>query len=166
MERLAARYPDDLEAAALYALALLATVPRTVEAAGHAAHADASGSGDVSLAALAGSDVQRRIAAILQRVLAVNPDHPGAAHYLIHVYDDPAHAHLALDVARRYARIAPEASHALHMPAHIFLQLGRWDEAAAADEAALGASDAWVRRRGLPQTMRSYHSLAWLQYSR
>ena len=52
------------------------------------------------------------------------------------------------------------------MPAHIFLQLGRWDEAAAADEAALGASDAGVRRRGLPQTMRSYHSLAWLQYSR
>jgi len=97
-------------------------------------------------------------------VLARDADHPGALHYLIHDYDDPEHARLALPAARRYARVAPQSSHALHMPAHIFLQLGLWDDAAASDEASFLASDAWVKRKGLAIGMRDYHSLSWLLY--
>jgi len=111
-----------------------------------------------------GSTTQSQVAAILQRVLARDPDHPGALHYLIHDYDDPEHARLALPAARRYARVAPQSSHALHMPAHIFLQLGLWDDAAASDEASFRASDAWVKRKALPIGMRDYHSLSWLLY--
>lgn len=155
MGRLAARFPEDTEIAAFYALALLATTDRGL------GELDAGGHRE----SLVGSPIQVRVAAILEEVLRRNPDHPGAAHYLIHVWDDPDHASRALDVARRYARIAPEAPHALHMPAHVFLQLGLWDEAARSDEAAYRASEAWVARRGLPATMRSYHSLSWLQYT-
>jgi tetratricopeptide (TPR) repeat protein len=113
---------------------------------------------------LVGSEVQKEAAAILKQVLAGNPDHPGALHYLIHDYDDPDHARLALPAARAYAKVAPESSHALHMPAHIFLQLGMWDEAAASDEASFRASDVWVERKRLPVGMRDYHSLSWLLY--
>ncbi len=70
----------------------------------------------------------------------------------------------SLPAARAYAKIAPAASHALHMPAHAFLQAGFWDEAAAADEASWNASIAWAKRRGLPITSRDFHSLSWLQY--
>ena len=70
----------------------------------------------------------------------------------------------ALPAARAYAKIAPAASHALHMPAHAFLQVGFWDEAAASDEASWNASIAWAKRRGLSIASRDYHSLAWLQY--
>jgi tetratricopeptide (TPR) repeat protein len=103
-------------------------------------------------------------AEILQRVLARNPDHPGALHYLIHAFDDPVNAPKALDAARRYAKVAPEATHALHMPAHIFVQLGAWKDAAASDTAAYRASVEWATRKGLPASMRSFHSLEWLQY--
>jgi tetratricopeptide (TPR) repeat protein len=155
MRRLSQRYPDDHEAGAFHALALLATVARGIQGlADEGQHRHA----------LAGSDVQRQVAAILQRILKADPRHPGAAHYLIHVWDDPEHAALALPVARTYAKIAPAASHARHMPAHIFFQLGFWDEAAASDEAAWAASEALVRRKNLPLSLRSYHSLSWLQY--
>jgi len=156
MSRLATSFPDDQDAAAFHALALLATVQRGITGLvqeGEHRHA------------LVGSDVQRQAAAILQKVLDANPEHPGATHYLIHTWDDSAHAARALPVARTYAKIAPASAHALHMPAHIFVQLGLWAEAATSDEAAFAASDAWVRRKGLPLSMRSYHSLSWLQYS-
>ncbi|MGH6961767.1 MAG: tetratricopeptide repeat protein, partial [Dongiaceae bacterium] len=104
------------------------------------------------------------VAAILQKVLKANSEHPGAAHYLIHVWDDPEHARMALPIARTYTRIAPAASHARHMPAHVFFHLGLWDDAASADESAWEASAALVSRRRLPLSMRSYHSLSWLQY--
>jgi tetratricopeptide (TPR) repeat protein len=97
-------------------------------------------------------------------VLARNPKHPGATHYLIHAYDDPAHARLALPAARAYAAIAPSSSHARHMPAHIFMQLGMWNEAAESDRAAFAASDERIRRTGQPLWRRDYHSLSWLQY--
>jgi tetratricopeptide (TPR) repeat protein len=97
-------------------------------------------------------------------VLLRVPRHPGALHYLIHDYDDPAHARRALPAARAYAKVAPDSSHALHMPAHIFLQLGLWDDAAASDEASFLASELWVKRKGLPIGMRDYHSLSWLLY--
>src|SRR5262245_65982820 len=76
--------------------------------------------------ALAGSETQKRVEEILGRVLRTHPQHLGALHYLIHNDDDPAHARLALEAAGTLTRLAPDSSHARHMPAHIFLQLGRW----------------------------------------
>ncbi|MEW6321101.1 MAG: hypothetical protein AB1635_08430 [Acidobacteriota bacterium] len=142
MEALAAAHPSDDEAQAFHALAILAVLPR----------------GDASL------PMRERAGAIAEGVFKRNPKHPGAAHYILHAYDHGRLAARALSAARAYARIAPAASHALHMPAHAFVQLGIWDEAAATDEASWNASIAWQKRRGLSIAMRDYHSLAWLQY--
>jgi tetratricopeptide (TPR) repeat protein len=151
-----ARMPDDPEVATFYALALLGTMARGLDgsADAHEGHS----------ATLAGSETQSRVAAILLRVLESSPEHPGALHYLLHDYDDPEHASLARDHAVTYARVAPASSHALHMPAHIFLQLGLWREAERSDQAAYAASDAWVKAKGLSPAMRSYHALSWLEY--
>jgi tetratricopeptide (TPR) repeat protein len=156
MEQTYTRSPDDPEVATFYALALLGTMARGL---GGAADAHEGHS-----ATLAGSETQARAGTILQRVLKAFPEHPGALHYLLHNYDDPEHAALARDAAGTYARVAPASSHALHMPAHIFLQLGLWQEAARTDRAAYAASDAWVKARGLSPALRSYHALSWLQY--
>lgn len=94
-------------------------------------------------------------AAIAMDVFERNPNHPGAAHYLIHACDSPDHAILALKAARKYAQIAPAASHALHMPAHIFVQLGMWKDAAASNAAAFAASK-----------RHDWHSFSWLAASR
>src|SRR5439155_1331511 len=142
MERIYRQYPDDLDAACFYALALLGTV--RPEDKGYRRQA------------LAG--------AIALDVYQKNPNHPGAAHFIIHAFDDPDHAILALPAARRYAEIAPEAHHARHMPAHIFLQLGMWPEAARSNESAWAASEEWVKRKNLPINLRDYHSLHWLLY--
>jgi tetratricopeptide (TPR) repeat protein len=157
MGGLARSYPGDPEAQTFFALSRMGLMSRSPALFGE-------GSDDPHQHALVGSESQAQAAAILQKVLAQNPEHPGALHYLIHDYDDPDHARLALPAARAYARVAPESSHALHMPAHIFLQLGLFDDAAASDEASFRASDAWVRRKGLPVGMRDYHSLSWLLY--
>jgi tetratricopeptide (TPR) repeat protein len=151
-----ARFPDDPEVATFYALALLGTMARGLDGAmdAHEGHS----------AALAGSATQTRVTSILEKVLRSHPRHPGALHYLLHNNDDPAHARLALPAAGTYAQVAPASSHAQHMPAHIFLQLGMWREAARSDQAAYAASDAWVKARRLPLTVRSYHALSWLQY--
>jgi tetratricopeptide (TPR) repeat protein len=156
MGRLYVREPDDPDVASFYALALLGTMTRSLvgTADAHEGHSQA----------LAGSDTQTRVSEILGRVLRSHPQHPGALHYLIHNDDDPAHAHLALEAARTLTRLAPDSSHARHMPAHIFLQLGRWHDAAAADRSAVAASDAWIARKRLAPAMRNYHALSWLQY--
>ena len=142
MEKVYRDFPDDLEAACFYSLSLLGTVR--------------PGDKGFRRQALAG--------AIALELYRKNPDHPGAAHFIIHSFDDPEHAILALPAARRYAEIAPEAHHARHMPAHIFLQLGMWPEAAASNESAWAVSDAWVKRKGLALSARDYHSLHWLLY--
>lgn len=143
MEKIYQAYPDDLDAAAFYSLSLLGLVR--------------------------GEDksyrLQARAGAIALDVYQKNPNHPGAAHYIIHAFDDPEHAILALPAARRYASIAPEAHHARHMPSHIFLQLGMWPEAAASNEAAWESSDAWMKRKNLSVNVRDYHSLHWLLYA-
>jgi hypothetical protein len=102
MERVYRAYPEDLEAACFYSLSLLGTVR--------------PGDKGFRRQALAG--------AIALDIYKKNPDHPGAAHFIIHAFDDPEHAIIALPAARRYAQIAPEAHHARHMPAHIFFAVG------------------------------------------
>jgi len=106
MDQLQARYPDDHEAAIFYALALLATAPPTDKTYVN----------------------QKKAGAILEPLFAEQPEHPGIAHYIIHAYDYPPLADRALDAARRYAQIAPDSPHALHMPSHIFTRLGLWQE--------------------------------------
>jgi tetratricopeptide (TPR) repeat protein len=142
MEALARAYPDDDEAAAFRALALLATIP----------------SGQRNPA------VSLRAGAIASAILKRNPQHPGAAHYALHAYDDGEHAAMGLPAARTYARIAPASSHARHMPSHVFLPLGMWDEASASDESAFATSLERVKRLGLSTTQADFHSLGWLQY--
>jgi tetratricopeptide (TPR) repeat protein len=154
MGRVHAADPADADVASLYALALLGTMSRSL--IGTADEGRSQG--------LAGSAVQKAVAAILEGVLKTQPTHPGALHYLLHDYDDPEHARLALPAARAYAKIAADSSHALHMPSHIFLQLGLWHDAARSDRAAFDASDRWIKKKGLPPAMRSYHALSWLQY--
>ncbi len=137
MRRLREAYPDDNEAAAFYALALLGTA--------HGGRDDRT---------------YMKAAAVAEAVLERNPAHPGALHYAIHAYDDPTHAPLGLRAARAYAKVAPASAHAQHMPSHIFVAMGMWDEAALANEAAWRASqhDQAVESGG-------YHALWWLQYA-
>ena len=135
------RWPDDDEVSTLYAVALLGTVDRKST----------------------GFKRQAEAAALSLDVFARNPDHPGAAHYIIHAFDDPEHARLALPAARRYAQIAPEAFHARHMPSHIFVHLGMWTEAATANESSWEASQTWIRKKKLDSSFSDTHSLGWLQ---
>jgi tetratricopeptide (TPR) repeat protein len=134
--------PNDREAALFFALALLSTIPE--------------GQRNASVSLEAGR--------IATAILKSNPEHPGAAHYMLHAYDDGEHNAMALDAARVYAKIAPASSHALHMPSHAFLPLGMWDEAAASDERSFAASLAWIKRTGRPQSQTDFHPLSWLHY--
>jgi tetratricopeptide (TPR) repeat protein len=143
MEKIYHAYPEDLDAAAFYSLSLLGLMQPGEK----------------------GYRLQAQAGAIALEVYEKNPNHPGAAHYIIHAFDDPDHAILALPAARRYAEIAPEAHHARHMPSHIFLQLGMWPEAAASNESAWESSDSWMKQKKLPLSVRDYHSLHWLLYA-
>lgn len=108
MEQVFASYPDDREAAIFYALSLLGTA--------------SSRPVDKTFAK------QKRAVEILNPIIPQEPNHPGVAHYIIHSYDYPQLASLALPAARSYAKIAPSSPHALHMPTHIFTRLGLWQE--------------------------------------
>jgi tetratricopeptide (TPR) repeat protein len=143
MARMAAKWPDDHEIAVFYSLSLLGTV-RT---------------GDT------GFRRQALAASIAQRVFQENPKHPGAAHFIIHSFDDPDHAPLGLTAARAYATIAPSAAHALHMPSHIFVQLGMWQEAAASNAVAYNASVDLISRMKLAEGREDFHTLSWLAYA-
>ena len=105
-EALAARYPDDDEAQIFYALYLAGT--QSLSDPTYGAYLSA--------------------AKILEKQLEKHPDHPGVAHYLIHSYDAPPIASKGLPAARRYAGLAPDAPHALHMPSHIFTRVGYWED--------------------------------------
>ncbi len=138
---LSARHPDDPEAAIFHALSLVATASPT----------------DTTFAN------QRRAAAILNPLFARFPDHPGLAHYIIHANDSPQLAHLGLDAARRYAAIAPAAPHAQHMPSHIFVRLGLWEETVASNQRSYQASAEDVRRTGRTGlTAEGYHAMDYM----
>jgi tetratricopeptide (TPR) repeat protein len=124
MERVHDRYPDDREAAIFYSLALLGTAPPSDKTYAN----------------------QKKAGAILNAVLPLQPDHPGVAHYLIHSFDYPELAELALPAARSYSRIAESSPHALHMPSHIFVRLGLWDDAIRANEDSAAAARAHVEK--------------------
>src|SRR5713226_6616494 len=142
MRRLHEEFPEDQDAATLYALALLGSCEGKRDTATY-----------------------MKAAAIAEEVFAENPLHPGAAHYLIHSYHAPVHAPLGMRAARLYAKIAPAAGHALHMPSHIFFASGMWEEAAASNEAAWKASLDRAQRKRLDADEHNYHALFWLEYS-
>ncbi len=141
MRRVYEKYPGDLEAGSLYALSILGAVD-------------------------GGRDFRpyMKAAAIAEEVFDRNPLHPGAAHYLIHAYDDPIHAPLGLKPARQYSEIAPDAPHALHMPSHIFLALGMWQDVVASNEASWASSVARMNRKNLGVDDKGFHALLWLHY--
>ncbi len=134
LEQLHVRYPEDSEAAVLYAFWLQVT-------------ADPK---DQTFAQ------QLKSAAILEKVFAAQPHHPGAAHFLIHAYDYPAIAKHGLNAARRYASIAPDSPHALHMPSHIFSRVGQWQD----------SIDTNAKARAVSKLDRDvYHALDYMVYA-
>jgi hypothetical protein len=137
MREVAAKYPLDHEAQIFYALALV-----VAEDPGDKTYAD-----------------RLRAGAILEGLFAEEPTHPGLAHYIIHAYDVPALAARALVAARRYAEIAPDAPHALHMPSHTFTRLGYWQESIDSNVAAAAAA----RRQG--QTAEELHASDYETYA-
>ncbi len=143
MGRLHRDLPRDTEVTIYYALALLATAPRP----------------DTTFAQ------QKRAVGLLDPLYADHPDHPGLAHYIIHSTDSPRLATHGLNAARRYARIAPAAPHAQHMPSHIFVRLGLWDETVAANLRSFDAGMAHARASGaLGATSHELHALDYAVY--
>jgi len=140
LARLQDAYPDDHEARTFHALAILGSRDGVRDFATY-----------------------MRAAAVAQPVFDANPDHPGAAHYLIHAFDDPIHAPLGLPAARKYATIAPGAAHAQHMTSHIFVAMGMWDDVIAANIRARDTQDAENARRDRPANVCGHYS-SWLQY--
>ena len=124
MSELAAKDPQDKEAAIFHAVALLGT----------------ASPGDKTYA------TEKKAAAILNAILPQTPKHPGVAHYLIHSFDYPALADLALPAARSYAKIAPSSPHALHMPSHIFTRLALWNESIESNLASRAAARERMKR--------------------
>jgi len=145
MEQLHERYPDDREAGVFYALSLIAAGTMAKDPA---------------------FTKEKQAAAILNAVLKENPDHPGVAHYLIHGFDYPPLAEMALPAARRYASIAPASAHAQHMPSHIFTRLGLWDEAIKSNLASQAAARGMMKAKGLAGASREQlHAMDYLAYA-
>jgi len=140
VEGLLEQYPDDDEAQVFAALAVMSFPGFDREQAGH-----------VVLAA-----------APLEEVYERNPEHPGAIHYLIHVYDTPTFARLAMRQASRYGGVASSAPHAIHMPSHIYKHLGMLDDMLLANITSWIVTVEWQRSTGRPIHMRDFHTLSWL----
>ena len=137
MERIHQQYPDDREGAMFYALSLMSTADWM----------------DKSLSR------QRQAGAILEKVFAELPDHPGAAHYIIHAYDYPDLVERALPAAERYAQVARLVPHAIHMPSHTYVLLGRWQETIRSNTLGEEAE----RARGIPEDL--LHDIDYLVYA-
>jgi hypothetical protein len=142
MKKVYEAYPDDHEAAAFYALSLLAAEPKD----------------DATFAN------RKAAAAILEKLFAIEPDHPGVAHYLIHGYDKPQLAQLGLPAARRYAQIAPAAPHALHMPSHIFARVGLWQDDINSNLASIAATRK-TAAMGMGGEGHQFHAMDFLFYA-
>jgi tetratricopeptide (TPR) repeat protein len=143
MARLYRDHPTETEVAIYYAQSLVATAPKT----------------DTTFAN------QKRAAAILNPLYAQHPDHPGLAHYIIHANDTPRLATLGLEAARRYALIAPSAPHAQHMPSHIFVRLGLWDETVASNWKSYEAGVEYARVQKLAGVAsHEFHALDYAVY--
>jgi tetratricopeptide (TPR) repeat protein len=136
-EKLAAKYPDDDEAQIFYALYLAGT--QTASDQTYSAYLKAAG--------------------ILEKQFVKHPDHPGVAHYLIHCYDAPPIAAQGVPAARRYADIAPDAPHALHMPSHIFTRMGEWADSAATNRRAATVAE----KSNEPDT--ALHAMDYMTYA-
>ncbi len=143
MEQLCQRYPKDREAAAFYAISLVGTALPSDKTYVN----------------------QKKAGAILEKLFAAQPLHPGLAHYLIHSYDYPPLAQQGLNAARRYARIAPSVPHALHMPSHIFIRLGLWSDAIASDQSSAQAAREYGRKMGWDGAWdQTLHAMDYLAY--
>jgi tetratricopeptide (TPR) repeat protein len=134
--------PGDHEAAAFYALSLLASEP----------HEDATFGN------------RKQAAAILEKLFAIEPDHPGVAHYMIHSYDKPQLAQLGIPAARRYAAVAPAAPHALHMPSHIFARVGLWQDDINSNLASIAATRK-MSAMGMGGEGHQFHAMDFLFYA-
>ena len=143
MAKMYEQYPGDHEIATFYALSLLGSVRP----------------GD------AGYRRQALAASIAESIFKANPNHPGAAHFIIHAFDDPDHAPLALDAANAYAKIAPSAAHALHMPSHIYVQRGMWAQVAQSNIVAYKAAVDLNAKMKLAEGREDFHTLGWLGYA-
>jgi tetratricopeptide (TPR) repeat protein len=144
MEKLYLKYPDDKEAAIFYALALDAAADPADKAYTN----------------------QRKAAAILQAVYPNQPMHPGIVHYLIHTYDYPGLAEMALPAARKYASIAPASAHAQHMPSHIFTRLGLWDESIQSNLKSTASARCYAENAGIKGHWdEELHGLDYLVYA-
>ncbi|MBL0068648.1 MAG: hypothetical protein IPP39_09230 [Chitinophagaceae bacterium] len=141
METLYKKYPGDNEVASFYSLAL-------------------NGWGTTGLE----KGILEKAATIAYEVLKRNPNHPGALHYVIHAYDNPDFAAKALATADKYAIVAPDAGHALHMPTHTYLALGLWDKVISSNEVSWAAEQARMLRKKLDNDALGYHAYHWLQY--
>jgi len=144
MQQLHQSYPDDREAAIFYALALDASADPSDKTYAH----------------------QLKAGKILDSMYAVAPDHPGIVHYIIHTYDYPGIATLALNAARRYADVAPSSAHALHMPSHIFTRLGLWDESIRMNTRSVEAAQCYAQAAGIKGHWdEELHDLDYLVYA-
>lgn len=142
-KKVADRYPDDHEAAVFYALAIRAAADPT----------------DKTFAR------QKKAAEILNGVLEKEPNHPGITHYIIHTYDYPELAELALPAARSYAQIAAASAHAQHMPSHIFTRLGLWSESAASNIKSIAAAQCYAQQMGVDHYDEELHGMDYLTYA-
>ena len=141
METLYDKYPGNDEVASFYSLAL-----------------NGWGTTDTN------KQIFEKAAKISYEVLERNPNHPGALHYIIHAYDDPQYADLALATADKYAKVAPDAGHALHMPTHTYLALGLWDKVVTSNIVSWKAEQARKEKKNLDNNALAYHAYHWLEY--
>lgn len=143
LAKLHKKYPSDVEASTFYALSLISGYRKGKDS----------------------GKAQMKAIAILKEVFAKNPDHPGAAHYLIHATDSPELAPEGLEAARRYAKVAPSSPHALHMPAHIFSRLGLWQDMIDSNVASAAAAAAATKSNVDNEASYQLHAMKYLQYA-
>lgn len=146
MQHVYKSYPEDREASIFYALSLLGTA--------------------IALPPDKSYVRQKMAGAILEKIFAEQPDHPGVAHYLIHSYDYPSLADRALPAARSYAKIAPSSPHAQHMPSHIFTRLGYWQDSINSNLGAeAAAKQLWLKAHSPGAQHQELHAMDYLEYA-